>query len=254
MLKTRLRPLHPLRAIRLASADRHRLNLPFTTLYQLPPGKVPLPANRGEKCGRGFTAESGCASNVLVFQPDLFDRPVVKPAHHDPCQARRAELDLPALLDRLTLASERPRYSFMVLTLIDRVADATGVAGPWVQTEEGAVPIRDWLTDALICVARRDPRRMAITNQVRRDLERRQELPDHPFAAEAVLQEGVRARLRVSGRTNISRAVSDLVRAGLVHRHYQGYRVDHANRGAQRHAVYTILPEARRALARANHA
>ena len=164
------------------------------------------------------------------------------------------ELDLPALLDRLTSTSERPRYSFMVLTLIDRIADAKGSAGPWVQTDGGAVPIRDWLTDALISVARRDPRRVAITNQVRRALERRQELPDDPAAAEVVLQEEVRTRMRVSGRTNISRAVSDLVRAGLVRRHYQGYRVDHLNRGAQRQAVYTIVPEARRALARASRA
>jgi hypothetical protein len=48
--------------------------------------------------------------------------------------------------------------------------------------------------------------------------------------------------------------VSELVRAGLVRRHYQGYRVDHVNRGAQRNAVYTIVPEVRRALARASRA
>jgi hypothetical protein len=34
----------------------------------------------------------------------------------------------------------------------------------------------------------------------------------------------------------------------LVHRHYQGYHVDHENRGAQREAVYTLLPGVRAAL------
>ena len=59
----------------------------------------------------------------------------------------------------------------------------------------------------------------------------------------------IEARILRSGRTNVSRAVSDLVRAGLLHRHYQGYRVDHPNRGAQREAVYTIAPDVRLALA-----
>jgi len=62
-------------------------------------------------------------------------------------------------------------------------------------------------------------------------------------------EEEIEARILRSGRTNVSRAESDLVRAGLLHRHYQGYRVDHPNRGAQREAVYTIAPDVRRALA-----
>jgi hypothetical protein len=57
------------------------------------------------------------------------------------------------------------------------------------------------------------------------------------------------ARILRSGCTNVSRAVSDLVRARLLHRHYQGYRVDHPNRGAPREAVYTIAPDVRLALA-----
>ena len=68
--------------------------------------------------------------------------------------------------------------------------------------------------------------------------------------AERRVEEEVQARIMRSGRTNISRAVSDLVRAGLLRRHYQGYRIDHANRGAQREAVYTVTPEARSALSR----
>jgi len=189
-----------------------------------------------------------------VFQADLFSPPAAQPKSKKSAHRHAPELDLPALLDRLTLISQRPRYSFMVLTLIDQIADATGSAGPWVQTGKGAVRIRDWLTDALLPVARRDPRRLVIAAKVRRDLERRHALPKDQAAAEAVVQEELRNRLRVSGRTNVSRAVSELVRTGLVRRHYQGYRVDHVNRGAQRNAAYTIVPEARRALARASRA
>jgi hypothetical protein len=36
------------------------------------------------------------------------------------------------------------------------------------------------------------------------------------------------------------------VNAGLLRRHYQGYRVDHRNRGGQRHAVYTLIGDALR--------
>lgn len=63
-----------------------------------------------------------------------------------------------------------------------------------------------------------------------------------------MVDQHVRERVRQSGRCNVSRAVSDLVRAGLLQRHCQGYYVDHHNRGAQREAVYTLLPEAMRAL------
>jgi hypothetical protein len=35
----------------------------------------------------------------------------------------------------------------------------------------------------------------------------------------------------------------------LLHRHYQGYRVDHPNRRAQREAVYTIATDVRMASA-----
>jgi predicted transcriptional regulator len=58
----------------------------------------------------------------------------------------------------------------------------------------------------------------------------------------------VRERIRQSGRCKVSRAVSDLVRAGLIRRHSHGYRVDHHNRGAQREAVYTITESAASAL------
>lgn len=71
-----------------------------------------------------------------------------------------------------------------------------------------------------------------------------------PAELERECEAQVQERIIRSGRTSVSRTVSDLVKAGLLRRHYQGFRVDHPNRGAQREAVYTVLPEVRRALAR----
>lgn len=161
------------------------------------------------------------------------------------------DLDLPGVLERIADLSARPRYTFMVLNLIARAAGQSDSAGPHIFQDNQAIPIRDWLSNALLPMAQRDARRLAIVGQVRADLEDRNELPgDLRLADEAVAKE-VRRRLLHSGRTNVSRAVSDLVRAGLMRRHYQGYRVDHDNRGAQREAVYTINPAVRRALGKA---
>ena len=163
------------------------------------------------------------------------------------CQSE-AELDLPAVLKRLAGSSARPRYTFMVLNLIARAAGSSNSAGPYVREAGEAVPVRDWLTDALLPMAQRDARRQSIVAQVRAGLTARKALPVDPTAAELMVADEVRTRLRHSGRTNVSRAVSDLVRAGLLRRHYQGYCVDHENRGAQREAVYTIVPAVKRAL------
>jgi DNA-binding transcriptional ArsR family regulator len=138
----------------------------------------------------------------------------------------------------------------MVLNLIARAAGQSDSAGPYVREDGRVIAIRDWLSDALMPMAQRDARRVAVVNQVRVELARKGVLPADEAQAEEMIAEEVRARLRHSGRTNVSRAVSDLVRAGLVRRHYQGYRVDHENRGAQREAVYTITPRVRRALGR----
>jgi hypothetical protein len=161
-----------------------------------------------------------------------------------------ARLDMPDVLARVATASARPRYTFMVLNLIARVADASGSAGPYVCEKDRAVPIRDWLCDAMSPMAARDHRRVAIVAQAEAALAAEGRLPLDPDAARAAIDREVRERVRASGRTAISRAVSELVKAGLVRRHYQGYRVDHANRGAQRQAVYTVLPAVRAALGR----
>ncbi|WP_251007786.1 hypothetical protein [Sphingobium sp. BHU LFT2] len=200
-----------------------------------------------------------------MFQPDLFTQDVVAKgddlaadiATLRVAKARKASspaladdeyLDLPAVLERLARISSRPRYTFMVLNLIARAAGGSNSAGPYVEDKGRAVPVRDWLSNALLPMAQRDARRRAVVDQVRRDLTCKGLLPPNQDAAERLIADEVRERLLHSGRTNVSRAVSDLVRAGLIHRHYQGYRVDHCNRGAQREAVYTITPAVHAAL------
>lgn len=197
-----------------------------------------------------------------MFQPDLFsiDRTVATTdlsvdikgagARSMSDTADDTELDLPAVLERLADVSARPRYTFMVLNLIARAAGQSDSAGPYVCEDGHVIAIRDWLSDALMPMAQRDAKRIAIVQQVRKELARQGLLPDDQVLADAAITQEVRRRLRHSGRTNVSRAVSDLVRAGFLRRHYQGYRVDHENRGAQREAVYTIAPRVKRALGR----
>jgi hypothetical protein len=156
-----------------------------------------------------------------------------------------AALDVPSLLELLAQCSSRPRYAFMILNLIAQVAKADGSAGPYVADGQAAVPLRDWLCDALTPMGQRDPRRIALEQRVRDEMEESGTLPDAPDEARLAIEEEVRNRVRASGKTNVSRAVSELVKAGLLRRHYQGYRVNHHNRGAQRQAVYTLAEAAR---------
>ena len=185
---------------------------------------------------------------VLMFQTDLF---ATRDDVHDlnPVLERLpAPAKLPALIDHLTLVSERPRYALMVLNLIAKAAGASGAVGPYVREGDENIAVRDWLCDAVIPVAQRNHRRLAVVEKVRRELVLAEELPRDAAAAERLIDDRVQERVRRSQRCSISRAVSELVKAGLVTRHYQGYRVDHHNRGAQRQAVYTVTPEARRAI------
>ncbi|MBV9841896.1 MAG: hypothetical protein JOY99_10290 [Sphingomonadaceae bacterium] len=165
-----------------------------------------------------------------------------------PSPTPQPTLDLPQLMERLAADTVRPRYAFMLLNLVARIAGESGRAGPFVQEEGALVPLRDWLCDALAPMAQRDHRRIAIVAAVRAELAEAGELPGSPEDAERTIEQRVRDRVRASGRSNVSRTVSELVRAGLMKRHYQGYRVDHVNRGAQRQAVYTLPPHVRAAL------
>ena len=168
----------------------------------------------------------------------MFQAPLPVPASH-------GMAGTPALLDVLARVSTRPRYAFMLLGLIAEIADCQGHAGPFVLVEGRAQTLRDWLCDALAPMAGRDPKRAALAERVRADLARERRLPADPVAAARLVEEELRDRIRTSGKTNLSRAVSELVRAGLLTRHYHGYAVDHPNRGAQRHAVYTLRGLAR---------
>ncbi|OYZ25596.1 MAG: hypothetical protein B7Y31_13800 [Novosphingobium sp. 16-62-11] len=145
----------------------------------------------------------------------------------------------------LAHASTRPRYAFMVLSLIAEVADAGGEAGPFVRRGNKQFTLRDFLCDSLAPMGRRDPRRVALAERVKSDLILEDRMPVDPVAAAALVEDEVRDRVRASGKTNLSRAVSELVGAGLLKRYYKGFAVDHENRGGQRHAVYVLQGMAR---------
>ena len=165
---------------------------------------------------------------------------------HAPLPSRAAGgSDVSLLLDQLSHCCSRPRYAFMLLTLIADVARPDGSAGPLVRVDDSLVSLRDWLCDALTPMGHRDPRRMALVERVREELRKEERLTGDATTNEALVQDEVRLRVRTSGKTNLSRAVSELVKAGLLKRHYQGFRVDHLNRGAQRQAVYTLTGRAR---------
>jgi hypothetical protein len=92
----------------------------------------------------------------------------------------------------------------------------------------------------------RDGRREAMRERVRASIADR--LSGDEEADQALLDQELESQARNVGRQNVSRAISDLVKAGLVTRHYAGYATNHINRGAGRHAVYVLSPIALRAL------
>lgn len=153
--------------------------------------------------------------------------------------------EMSSLLDCLARASSRPRYAFMVLSLIAEVANREGEAGPFIRRSEDQLTLRDFLCDSLAPMGGRDPRRLALTQKIAADLARQRLLPPDPEAAARVIGDEVRKRVRASGKTNLSRAVSELVEAGLLRRYYKGYAIDHENRGGQRHAVYVLCGQSR---------
>jgi predicted transcriptional regulator len=149
----------------------------------------------------------------------------------------------------LAKVSARPRYAFLVLQLVIEAADAKGRAGPLVR--EGSNPplyLRDWLCAQLLPLSERDDRRSALRARVIKTLEDR--LTGNAEADEAVIAEAVEEQVLAAGRTNISRAISDLVKAGYLSRHYTGYATNHTNRGGGRHAVYVVEPQILVALVR----
>lgn len=157
---------------------------------------------------------------------------------------RKVSSGTSSLLEQIAQISRRPRYAFMLLNLIAQAAKKNGRAGPLVVEGNAATPLRDWLCDALTPMGARDPKRLALAQRVQDEFAQQGKLPVDPAQAAAVIDAEVRDRVRASGKTNLSRAVTELVNAGLLQRHYQGYCVDHLNRGAQRQAVYTLAGRA----------
>lgn len=168
-----------------------------------------------------------------------------------PYPARGQSSDMAVLLDHVAHASTRPRYAFMLLSLIAEVARPDGSAGPFILRDGCSTLLRDWLCDALAPMGARDPKRLTLERKVRAELLGANPTPAQEVAGHAAIAAQVHERIRKSGKTNLSRAVSELVKAGLIRRHYQGFRVDHCNRGAGRHAVYTLTGRARCLMGRA---
>jgi hypothetical protein len=201
---------------------------------------------RGSKGACTFTIHTESALCLIRSMLELPFSSVPKPV----AVASERPLDLTGIMRAIADHSARPRYTFMVLDLIARAAGRGGAAGPYVREGEQLVPIREWLSAAIAPTAARHHYRRVTVGKVRQALEEQGQLPDDAAACERVVEEEIANRLRASGMTAVSRAVSELVKAGLVKRHYQGYRVDHENRGAQRLAVYTVPPFVRAVLDR----
>lgn len=162
--------------------------------------------------------------------------------------AERSPLTVGAILARLAEISKRPRYAFMVLGLIAEAADRTGKAGPFVEGPDGPSTLRDWIADALLPTAERDQRRLKLRASVARELAAQSPQRIEPDADHIEML--VATRARAVGRANVSRVVSDLVRAGFVKRFHEGYRTDHPNRGGGRNVVYILAPDTLAALRR----
>ena len=153
---------------------------------------------------------------------------------YSPAQTERP--DIGSILHALAQSSRRPRYAFMVLGLIAEAARPDGRAGPWVAGSDGVPqPLREWVAAKLVPLAAYDRRRATLRRKVEERLGPR--ASDEELVA-AVLEEEALA----VGKVNVSRAVSDLVKAGFVRRYYAGRVRGHQNRGGGRHAVYIVSP------------
>ena len=108
----------------------------------------------------------------MFHQPDLFE------AVRSDKGVPPSVLNLPDIIERIADVSPRPRYAFMVLNLIAKAASkANGSAGPYVVENGRRIPLRDWLCDSLVPMAKRDARRRSIVDEVTAALEARGALP-----------------------------------------------------------------------------
>ena len=140
----------------------------------------------------------------------------------------------------LVETSNRPRYAFLVLQLVAEIADGRGQAGPFVAQGGVTMLLREWLCSQLLPMSAQPARRAALRARVAAGL--KDELTGNTGIDAARVEAAVEEQVQAVGRANVSRAISDLVRAGLMTRHYAGYATNHKNRGGGRHAVYVVKP------------
>jgi hypothetical protein len=115
----------------------------------------------------------------------------------------------------LAKLSARPRDAFLVLQLVTEAADARGRAGPLVRDGSNTpLYLRDWLCIQLLPLSERVDRRSALRARVIKAFGDR--LTGDVEADEAMIAEAVEEQVLAAGRTNISRAISDLVKVGLL--------------------------------------
>lgn len=157
-------------------------------------------------------------------------------------------LDCGAIFDRLSEHSSRPRYAFMVLNLLAEQAGADNRAGPVINDGGMALPLREWIGHKLSRASSRKTRRDALVRRIRQSLS--EELPDDLIEAQKIVDAKVEMHVRSVGADNASRVIVDLERAGLLKRHYQGYRTNHRNRGGLRQLVCVLDGDAVAALRR----
>ena len=146
-----------------------------------------------------------------MFQLDLFE---AQKSLAPPPRMAMAEI-----VRRIAAHSARPRYTFMVLDLIAKVARPNGQAGPLVRDGHAMVPIREWLASAIAPSAGRHHHRRATADRVKAALAQAGALPADPVDAERAVEREVEERVLGSGMTAVSRAVSELVSAGLLKRY-----------------------------------
>ncbi len=160
----------------------------------------------------------------------------------------RTAIKIGDILDTLSRTSSRPRYAYMVLTLLAEQAGPGNKAGPFIYEEGRVIPLREWIGDRLAQMSGRDKRRKALEQRIRLAL--RDKLPDDMLDAQAMIDHAVADHVRTVGADNASRVVADLEKCGYLKRYYQGYRTNHENRGGMRNLVCVLDGDAVAALRR----
>jgi len=139
------------------------------------------------------------------------------------------------ILDRLAEVSSRPRYAFAVLNLLAEQAGPGSRVGPFIQDEQEVLPLRVWVGKRLSRLSGRNQRRRKLEQRIREEMVGK--LPDDMLEAQKIIDAAGDQHVRASGADSISRVLSELEKAGLVRRYYQGNRTNHANRGGLRNLV-----------------